>query len=187
MRYGVLALQGAVSEHVSTLEEAIKKLGISAEVLCVREKEELKGLDGIILPGGESTTLSLLLEAEDMFEELGNIPKILGTCAGAILLAREIEGVVDCQKCLGKIDMKISRNSYGRQLDSFEVPLETSLGKINGVFIRAPGILEIGPEVKVLAEYTGNPVAVQQGKFMATAFHPELSGSTVFHEHFLKL
>jgi len=86
-------------------------------------------LDGIILPGGESTTLSLLLEAEDMFGALGDVPKIFGTCAGAIFLAREIKGVVDDQKCLGLIDMEISRNSYGRQLESFEVPLETSLGK----------------------------------------------------------
>ena len=136
---------------------------------------------------GESTTLSLLLDEEEMFGALGEVPKIFGTCAGAILLAREIEGVVDKQKCLGKIDMKISRNSYGRQLESFEAPLETSLGTINGVFIRAPGILEVGPEVEVLAEYGEKPVTVQQGKFMATAFHPELSGSTIFHEHFLKL
>ena len=187
MRYGVLALQGAVSEHVSALESAVGKLGISAEVLQVREREELKGLDGIILPGGESTTLSLLLEAEDMFGALGDVPKIFGTCAGAIFLAREIKGVVDDQKCLGLIDMEISRNSYGRQLESFEVPLETSLGKINGVFIRAPGILQIGAKVEVLAEHEGNPVAVQQGKFMATTFHPELSSSTSFHEYFLKL
>ncbi len=185
--YGVLALQGAVSEHVLSLETAMKKLGIDNEVIEIRDKKEFTGLEGIILPGGESSTISLLLEADEMFEALGRIPKIFGTCAGAILLSKKIEGSVDEQKCLGKIDMTISRNSYGRQLDSFEALLETGLGKIKGVFIRAPGIVEIGPEVTVLAEYKKKPIAVQQGKFMATTFHPELSGSTIFHEYFLKL
>ncbi len=187
MRYGVLALQGAVSEHVIYLKKAMEKMGISADVPEIRDLKELDGLDGIILPGGESTTLSLLLEKEGMLGPLRNVPKIFGTCAGAILLAKEIVPVVDGQKCLGLIEMKVSRNAYGRQLESFEAPLDTTLGKIEGVFIRAPGIEEVGAAVEVLAEHNGKIVAVVQGKYLATTFHPELSGSTVFHEHFLKL
>jgi len=187
MAYGVLALQGAVSEHVAALNSAAEKLGVDTEVLEVRERGELANLEGIILPGGESTTLSLLLEKEDMFGHLAKVPKIFGTCAGAILLAREITPVVDGQKCMNLIDMKVIRNAYGSQLDSFEAPLKTKLGELNGVFIRAPGIQEVGENVEVLGEHNGKIVAVQSGHHMATTFHPELSDSTVFHEHFLKL
>ena len=187
MRYGVLALQGAVSEHVAALKLAAKKLGMKVEILQVRERNELGNLDGIILPGGESTTLSLLLEKNDMFGPLSRIPKIFGTCAGAILLARQISPVVDGQKCMGLIDMKIIRNAYGRQLNSFIAPIKTKLGDIEGVFIRAPGIVEVGPSVKVLGEHGEGIIAVQEGKHLAATFHPELSGSGLFHEHFLKL
>ena len=187
MAYGVLALQGAVAEHVAALQSAVEKLGVDTEVLEVRERDELSKLEGIILPGGESTTLSLLLEKEDMFGPLSRVPKIFGTCAGAILLAREITPVVDGQKCMNLIDMKITRNAYGSQLDSFEAPLKTKLGELKGVFIRAPGIEEIGSGVAVLGEYGEEIIAVQSGKYMATTFHPELSNSTVFHEHFVKL
>ncbi|MBD3397910.1 pyridoxal 5'-phosphate synthase glutaminase subunit PdxT [Candidatus Micrarchaeota archaeon] len=187
MNIGVLALQGAVSEHISCLKGAMEKLGIAENISLVREKEELGGLDGLIIPGGESTTHSLLLEKEGMVEGLGKIPKIFGTCAGAILISREIIGQANGQKSLGLIDMAISRNGYGRQLDSFQSPIESSLGKLDGVFIRAPVIERVGEKVEVLAEHRGKPVAVQQGKHVATTFHPELSGSTAFHEHFLRI
>jgi len=187
MKIGVLALQGAVSEHVEYLEKAMGKIGVDGEIVEVRANCDLEGLEGLVMPGGESTTLSLLMEKEGMFEELGGVPKIFGTCAGAILLSKNILEPVNGQKSLGLIDIEISRNEYGRQLESFEAPLETKLGNLNGVFIRAPGIERVGGKVGVLAEHEGKVVAVQQGKYLATTFHPELSGSTVFHEHFLKL
>lgn len=187
MKIGVLALQGAVSEHVGYLEKAKGKLGIDGEIVEVRTNCELSGLNGLVIPGGESTTLSLLMEKEGMFEKLKEVPKIFGTCAGAILLSENILEPVNRQKSVGLIDIEISRNEYGRQLESFESLLETKLGKINGVFIRAPVIGKVGEEVKVLATYGENPVAIQQEKYLATTFHPELSGSTLFHEHFLKL
>ena len=186
MKVGVLALQGAVSEHVSFTKTAMEKLGISGEVSEVRTRAGLEGLDAIILPGGESTTLSLLLEEGNMFEALAQVPKIFGTCAGAILLAKEILGAKNGQKSLGLMDMKISRNAYGRQLDSFEAPLKTSIGELEGVFIRAPAIEDAG-SAEVLATHEGKPVAARQGNHLATTFHPELSGSTIFHEYFLKL
>jgi len=187
MNIGVLALQGAVSEHVEYLEKAMGKLGVSGKVVEVRTNAELGGLDGLVMPGGESTTLSLLMDKEGMFGELGEVPKIFGTCAGAILLSKSILEPVNGQKSLGLLDVEISRNGYGRQLESFEAPLETKIGKLNGVFIRAPVIEKVGEGVDVLAEHKGKVIAVQQGNYLATTFHPELSGSTLFHEHFLKI
>ena len=186
MKAGVLALQGAVSEHISCTRAAMEKLGISGEVSEVRTRNALEGLDAIILPGGESTTLSLLLEEGNMFEALAAVPKIFGTCAGAILLAKEVLGAKNGQKSLGLMGMKISRNAYGRQLDSFEAPLKTSIGELEGVFIRAP-MIEDANGAEVLAFHAGKPIAARQGKYLATTFHPELSGSTIFHEYFLRL
>ena len=187
MKVGVLALQGAVSEHSEYLEEAMGKLGIGGEVIEVRTNHELEGLEGLVMPGGESTTLSLLMEKEGLFGKLKEVPKIFGTCAGAILLSNDILEPVNGQKSLGLLDIGISRNGYGRQLESFEAPLETKLGNLEGVFIRAPVIEKIGGGVEVLASYGGKAIAVQQGSYLATTFHPELSGSTLFHEHFLKI
>ncbi len=187
MKIGVLALQGAVSEHVGYLEKGMGNLKITGEIVEVRNNYELDGLDGLIIPGGESTTLSLLMEKEGMFEKLRGVPKIFGTCAGAILLSKNILEPVNGQRSLGFLDIKISRNEYGRQLESFEAPLETKLGNLNGVFIRAPIIEKVGEGIEVLATYGERPVAVQQGNYLATTFHPELSGSTRFHEHFLKI
>ena len=187
MKAGVLALQGAVSEHVSCTKAAMENLGIKGGVAEARTAASLEGLDALIIPGGESTTLSLLMEKENLFPAIAKIPKIFGTCAGAILLAKEISGAANGQKTLGLIGMSIARNAYGRQLQSFEIPLETKIGKIEGVFIRAPLIESVNGNAEVLASYKGKPVAVKEGKYLATTFHPELSGSTLFHEHFLKL
>lgn len=185
MDVGVLALQGAVSEHVSSLKKAMGNLGIKGNVVEARCTKELEGLDALVLPGGESTTLSLLMEREGMFGEIRKLPKLFGTCAGAILLANDVRGAANGQKSLGVMDLGILRNGYGRQLESFEAPLETTLGKITGVFIRAPVIERLGEGVEVLASCNGKIVAARQGKFLATTFHPELSGSTLFHEYFL--
>jgi pyridoxal 5'-phosphate synthase pdxT subunit len=194
MRVGVLALQGAVSEHVSCLRKAMEKIGVPAgerEIDEVRVKPDLEGLEAIVLPGGESTTLSLLMEEEGLFEAISAVPKIFGTCAGAILLAKEIVGAKNGQKSLGLMDISIVRNAYGRQLDSFEegigITLDGKEGEINAVFIRAPVIGKVGEGVEVLASCRGEPVAVRQGKYIAATFHPELSGDTLLHEYFLRL
>jgi 5'-phosphate synthase pdxT subunit len=206
MRIGVLALQGAVSEHVAHLKGAMRKLGASAgngeggktgkgEVVEVRTRGELEELDGIVLPGGESTTLSLLMEKEGLFDGIAKVPKIFGTCAGAILLAKEVGGRKNGQRSLGLMDISVLRNGYGRQLESFEGRIGVSLGgggdkaveEMDAVFIRAPLIEKVGEGVEVLAECGGKPVAVRQGNYLATTFHPELSGSSVFHEYFLKM
>lgn len=187
MKVGVLALQGAVSEHVECLERAMEKQGFAGEILEARSREEVRELDGIVLPGGESTALSLLLRKNGIFEDVRRVGAIMGTCAGAVLLSKNICGGVDGQETLGLMDIGLVRNGYGRQLESFCAPLETSLGAIEGVFIRAPVIESVSGGVEVLAEHRGKAVGVQQGKYLATTFHPEMSGSTAFHEHFLKL
>ncbi len=190
MRIGVLALQGAVSEHVSCLEKAMEGIGIprdEREIVGVRVLGDLEGLEGIVLPGGESTTLSLLMEKEGLFSGIKTVPKIFGTCAGAILLAKEVVGAKNGQASLGLMDISVLRNGYGRQLESFVEGMDTKLGEISGVFIRAPLIERVGDGVEVLAECRGKPVAVREGKCLAATFHPELGGSTLFHEYFLRM
>ncbi len=187
MKVGVLALQGAVGEHTACLDEAMKKLGLCGEILEARNREEIKELDGLVLPGGESTALSLLIKKNVLSEDISGVGAIMGTCAGAVLLSKKISGGIEGQGTLGLLDIELLRNGYGRQLESFCAPLETAIGNIEGVFIRAPVIESVSGGVEVLAEHGGKPVGVQQGRHIATTFHPELSGSTLFHEHFLKL
>jgi 5'-phosphate synthase pdxT subunit len=172
----------------------MEKIGVppsEREVVEVRTKRELEGLEAIVLPGGESTTLSLLMEEEGLFDAVAAVPKILGTCAGAILLAKEIVGAKNGQKSLGLLDISIVRNAYGRQLESFEEKIRITLdgkeGESNAIFIRAPVIERVGEGVEVLASCRGEPVAVRQGKYIAATFHPELSGDTLLHEYFLRL
>jgi len=182
-RVGVLALQGDFEAHKRALEHA------GAEAVEVRTAGELDGLDGLILPGGESTTMLKLLDEEGLFEPLrrfGEERPIFGTCAGAILLASEV--LNPAQKSLGLVDMTIERNAYGRQLESRIEKLEWG-GRSNGdrleaVFIRAPIIRRVGPGVKVLATYQGSPVLVEQGRHLVATFHPELTGDGRVHEEF---
>lgn len=189
MRVGVLALQGGVAEHILALKGASHKLGLACEIPQVRTKEDMQNLDALILPGGESTTIQKLLEREGMFEGIAGIPSIFGTCAGAILLSKSIHDAAEGQKSLGLMDLEIERNAYGRQAESFERPIETKLGKINAVFIRAPRIRSAGESVSVLAQEGKEILACEQraGKnyYLATCFHPELS-TGLFHGHFLK-
>jgi len=183
-RIGVLALQGDFEAHKRALERT------GAEAVEVRTAAELEGLDGLILPGGESTTMLKLLDDEGLFEPLrrfGEERPMFGTCAGAILLAKEV--LNPAQKSLGLVDMSIERNAYGRQLDSRVEKLAWG-GSRNGdrleaVFIRAPIIRRVGPGVTVLATYQGAPVLVQQGKHLVATFHPELSGDGRVHERFV--
>lgn len=190
MNIGILALQGAFREH----SQMLRQLGV--HVREVRLPADLVGLSGLILPGGESTTMTNLMTSYGFWEPLAAFAArggaIWGTCAGAILLAQNIQGVsphLGPQRSLGLLDMTIRRNAFGRQVDSFAVPLDVQgLEKpFPAVFIRAPIIESVGPEVEILARHDDQIVMVQQGRIMATSFHPELTGDTRLHQHFLDL
>ena len=180
-------MQGAFAEHIKALHSA------GARTRLVRTKDDLDGLDGIVLPGGESTTMTMLMERVGLLEPLRDaIARGLATfatCAGMIVLARDVtDGMAD-QRGLGLLDIGVRRNGYGRQVDSFEAPLliEGLDGKaFPGVFIRAPLVERTG-KVDVMASYDGHPVAVRQGRIMALSFHPELSGDLRLHREFVRL
>lgn len=188
-RVGVLALQGDFEAHRKALARA------DAEGIEVRKAVELDGLDGLILPGGESTTMLKILRDEGLLEPLrryGERHPIFGTCAGVILLAREVTN--PSQESLGLMDLSIERNAYGRQLDSRVVRLdpdgafasETAPGALEAVFIRAPIIRRVGPGAKVYLRYNGDPVLVTEGLHVAATFHPELTGDPRIHRLFLE-
>lgn len=171
-RIGVLAIQGDYAAHADALAEA------GAVPVEVRKCEELEDLDGLIIPGGESTTILKFLERGHLFDDLKRFCQtnpVFGTCAGAILLAREVRN--PSQPSLGVLDAVIERNAYGRQIDSSILFSDTKLpgDKLEMVFIRAPRIVETGPQVEVLAQRDGKPTLVRQGKLMAATFHPELT------------
>jgi 5'-phosphate synthase pdxT subunit len=174
-RIGILAVQGNVREHAT----ALRKLG--AEPVEVRKPEQLDGLDGLVIPGGESTAIARLVRLYGLEEAIRTFDRpVFGTCAGMILLDRNH---------LGVLDLKVSRNAYGRQVASFEADLELSGDDepLRGVFIRAPRVVQTGPEVEVLAELDGEPVLLRQGRIIVAAFHPELTDDTRVHERFLDL
>jgi len=180
---GVLAIQGDYAAHAEALSES------GANPVEVRKPGQLAGIDGLVLPGGESTTILRFLEKHSFFEILrefcGKKP-IFGTCAGTILLAREV--LNPAQLSLGILDAVVERNAYGRQIDSAIVTAETTLagGPLEMVFIRAPRILKTGPNVNVLAERDGFPVLVSQGRVLAATFHPELSRDRRVHRLFVE-
>jgi len=181
MKIGVLALQGDFDAHRKRLEE------LGAEVVLVKKPEQLDELDGLIIPGGESGTFLKLL-GEAGFEKLKRFVRLkptFGTCAGAILLANEVENPK--QEGLGALDVRIRRNAYGRQLDSSIREGRFANAPIEMVFIRAPKIERVGPAVEVLATEGNDPVVVRQGKIMAATFHPELSEDTRIHRAFLDM
>ena len=180
-------MQGDFAEHVRALEAA------GGRTRLVRAREDLDDLDGIVIPGGESTTMTMLMERVGLLRPLrdaiaGGLAT-LATCAGMIVLARDITDGMPEQHGLGLLDVGVRRNGYGRQVDSFEVPLhiEGLNGKtFPGVFIRAPLVERTG-KVKVIAEHDGHPVAVRQGRIVALGFHPELSGDLRLHKEFVRL
>ncbi|HUJ93686.1 MAG TPA: pyridoxal 5'-phosphate synthase glutaminase subunit PdxT [Terriglobales bacterium] len=181
MKIGVLALQGDFDAHRKRLEE------LGADVVLVKRPEQLDEIDGLIIPGGESGTFLKLLGAEG-FEKLKQFVRVkptFGTCAGAILLAREVENPK--QAGLGALDIDIRRNAYGRQIDSSIRQGWLGRDPIEMVFIRAPKIERVGPSVEVIATEGNDPVAVRQGNVMAATFHPELSDDTRVHRAFLDL
>jgi 5'-phosphate synthase pdxT subunit len=175
LKIGVLAVQGNFREHASML----RRLG--AEPVEVRKPEQLEELDGLVIPGGESTAIARLVRLYGLEEAIRRFERpLFGTCAGMILLDR---------RHLGLLDLEVSRNAYGRQVASFEADLEL-LGEeepLRGIFIRAPRVAEVGPEVEVLAELDGEPVLLREGRVLVAAFHPELTADTRVHERFLEL
>ncbi|MGI9952457.1 pyridoxal 5'-phosphate synthase glutaminase subunit PdxT [Moorellaceae bacterium AZ2] len=184
MLVGVLALQGAFREHVEKLEAC------GARGKEIRKPHELEGIEALIIPGGESTTIGRLMVEFDLMEPIRGLGEqgmpIWGTCAGMVLLAKDIIG--SQQPRLALMDMKVRRNAFGRQVDSFELDLPIPLlgeEPFRGVFIRAPYAEEVHPTVEVLATVEGKIVAARQGKLLATAFHPELTGDLRFHRYFL--
>jgi pyridoxal 5'-phosphate synthase pdxT subunit len=184
LKIGVLAVQGDVREHAAML----RRLG--AELVEVRKPEQLEGLDGLIVPGGESTTIGRLIRLYGLEEALRRFERpVLGTCAGMILMARDAIDGVPGQPLLAQMDILVRRNGYGRQVQSFEAELELAGDErpLHGVFIRAPRVEQAGPEVEVLAELDGEPVLLRQGRFIVAAFHPELTDDTRVHELFLDL
>ncbi len=189
-RVGVLSLQGDVGEHVRALEQ------LDGEVVKVRSVEQLESVDGLILPGGESTTIAHLLTTSGLSDALGMRLKeempVFGTCAGLILLSEQVLGGRSDQWTYGVLAASVRRNGYGRQIASFEAPLEVKgVGTVPGVFIRAPKIEHVGDEVDVLATYEQDdgegphPVLVRQGHVWGASFHPELTSDTRLHRLFL--
>jgi 5'-phosphate synthase pdxT subunit len=177
-KIGVLALQGDFAAHQTALTRA------GATAVEVRMREDLNGVDGLIIPGGESTTMLKLLHREDLFEPLrlfGEKKPVFGTCAGAILLAKEVTNPV--QESLGLMDIGVERNGYGRQVDSRIVQLDAGY---EAVFIRAPIIRFVGEGARVLARYGPDPVLVEQGRHLVATFHPELTGDARVHRLFVE-
>jgi 5'-phosphate synthase pdxT subunit len=185
MTIGILAIQGGYEAHAKMLD----RIGVAHRY--VRTSDDLNGLDGIILPGGESTTHLKVMTEEGLFEPLRKFGAdggpVYGTCAGAILLAREVHGPP--QASLGLLDASVLRNGYGRQLASDVHVVQTKLReqRIEMVFIRAPIFETVGPKVEVLAEFGGHPILVRQGNILASTFHPELTEDTTIHEYFARM
>lgn len=187
MKIGVLALQGDVREHSRALDAA------GATPVEVRRADELAGVDGLIVPGGESTTIGKLLDRFGLLEPLirraeAGMP-LWGTCAGLILMARDVTGRENAPHRLGVLDAVVRRNAYGRQTESFETDLDVAgLDEpFRAVFIRAPVVERVGPGVEILASFDGRPVLVRSGSMMASSFHPEMTGDCRVHEMFVAL
>jgi 5'-phosphate synthase pdxT subunit len=197
LKIGVLGIQGAVSEHVEAVNNTLKTMNLNGSCFIVKNPSQLQEVDALIIPGGESTTIGRVAKEKKLLEEIvkkaeGGTP-ILGTCAGLILLAKEVYdskiGVVE-QPLLGLMDIKVVRNAFGRQRESFEVDLNIPVLGVKpfpAVFIRAPVIEKVWGKTKVLAKYNDKIVAVQEENLLATAFHPELTEDRRLHQYFLRM
>ena len=186
VKVGVLALQGDVREHVRALGEC------GADATAVKTNAEIQSCDALIIPGGESTTISKLARAFGLLDLITNriqegMP-VYGSCAGMILLANEVLDAIEGQESFGGLDATVRRNAFGRQVDSFEADIAITgitEPEFRAIFIRAPWVERVGPNVEVLAEVAGHPVAVRQGSILATSFHPELTGDNRVHRFFV--
>ncbi len=185
VKIGVLGLQGAVREHIIALEQS------GAEAIVVKRPEQLDGLDGLVIPGGESTTMRRLIDKYDFMKPLKDFASegkpMFGTCAGLILLAKNIVG--HDEPHIGVMDIRVERNAFGRQKESFEAELMITgvADDYIGVFIRAPYVVEVGEEVEVLSKHNGRIVAARQGQFLGCAFHPELTDDHRFALYFVNM
>ena len=185
MQVGVLALQGAFAAH----SDCLSSIGVQS--IEVRTPEQLSSVDALLMPGGESSTMSQLLESSGLFDPISSriadgMP-VFGTCAGMILLASEILDGRSDQRSFSAIDISVRRNAFGRQVDSFEATINSSVGDFHGVFIRAPRIERVGDDVEILGSIDGEPVLVRQGNVLAASFHPELSNDARLHEYFVSI
>lgn len=185
MQVGVLALQGAFAAH----SECLSSIGVQS--IEVRTQEQLNSVDSLLMPGGESSTMSQLLESSGLFDPIAarisdGMP-VFGTCAGMILLASEILDGRSDQRNFSAIDISVRRNAFGRQVDSFEATISSSVGVFQGIFIRAPRIERVGAQVEVLGSINDEPVLVRQGNVLAASFHPELSNDARLHEYFVSI
>ena len=185
MQVGVLALQGAFAAH----SDCLTSIGVQS--IDVRNPEQLSSVDALLMPGGESSTMSQLLESSGLFDPIAariadGMP-VFGTCAGMILLASEILDGRSDQRSFSAIDISVRRNAFGRQVDSFEATVNSSVGNFHGVFIRAPRIERVGEDVEVLGSFNDEPVLVRQGNVLAASFHPELSNDARLHEYFVSI
>jgi len=194
---GVLSIQGDVQENMLSAKSAIDELGLDGNVIDVRTPEEISQLDGLIIPGGESTTIGQLSlvngSLKILKEKIQSGMPVLGICAGMIMLSNtandKIVGKTD-QPLLDILDIKLERNSFGRQKESFESDISMdsiSIPKFNGVFIRAPSVSDVGSDVEVLSKFNERIVAVKKGNVIGTAFHPELTEDTALHKYFINL
>lgn len=187
VKIGILNLQGAVSEHYDMTKKAVENLGADVEVKSVRYSEDVETCDGIIISGGESTVIGKLINERGIDKTIreNEIP-VFGTCAGMVLLGKKTD--FD-QPLMGLMDISVKRNTYGRQKDSFEAQIDIFNQKYPGVFIRAPALESYDKskdDIKVLSEYDGEIIAIQQGRNIAISFHPELTDDTLIHEYFIK-
>ena len=185
MQIGVLALQGAFAAH----SDCLASIGVQS--VEVRTPEQLNSVDALLMPGGESSTMSQLLESSGLFDPISlriadGMP-VFGTCAGMILLASEILDGRSDQRSFSAIDISVRRNAFGRQVDSFESTINSPVGEFHGVFIRAPRIERVGEEVEVLGSINNEPVLVRQENVLAASFHPELSNDARLHEYFVSI
>lgn len=196
MKIGVIGLQGAVSEHIEAVSRAMHRMGVKGNTIWVDGPKQLENIDGVIIPGGESTTIGKLMQLTETFDRVKKLAEsglpILGTCAGLVVLAKRGDEQVSKTKqpLLGLMDIAVIRNAFGRQRESFEVDLHIPiLGKepFRGIFIRAPAVKEIWGDAKVIAEFMGKIVGVKQKNIIGVAFHPELTHDTRLHEYFLRM
>jgi len=193
VRVGVIGLQGDVGEHIDAARKALENLGVTGEVVWLRKPRQLEDISAIIIPGGESTTISRLMVKNGLLEPVKKLGEdglpIMGTCAGLIMLSKEVVGATPEQRFLELLDVKVNRNAYGRQVDSFEAPVKLAFSDepFPGVFIRAPRIVELlSGRVKPIAWLGDRVVGVEQDNIIGLEFHPELTDDTRVHEYFLR-
>jgi len=197
LNIGILSLQGDVAENGSSTKQALHELGLNGTISLVKTPEQISKLDGLIIPGGESTMIGQLSVVNGSLkllkEKIESGMPVFGICAGLILLSKKTKdrtvGEID-QPLLGMLDVQVERNSFGRQRASFEAEISldpVNISKFNGVFIRAPAISEVGKDVEILSKFNEKIVAVKQGNILATSFHPELTSDISLHKYFVNL